>query len=263
MKRGIFIFLLLFFFLFPLIILGVQGVSGMWSFPHVFPESFSLRGLDFLWTNRTDLLLSILSSVGYSLAAAAVTFILCYFPASVLAFNNFRGKTAVETILILPAILPAMTFAVGVHVAFIFLSAEDSWFGIVAILSLFSYPYMLRALIAGFKAVGRDLTACAKNLGAGPLRRISLVEIPALAPSIYAGGAVVFLVAFSEYFLVFLVGGGAVPSITSYLVPFLNASDFTVSSLLVLLFSAAPIFLLLGTERFLRGLYAKRGLDAV
>ena len=71
---------------------------------------------------------------------------------------------------------------------------------------------------------------------------------------------VVFLVAFSEYFLVFLLGGGAVPSITGYLVPFLLGSDYAVSSVLVLVFFTLPLLLFLVMETVLHRIYSKRGL---
>ena len=57
------------------------------------------------------------------------------------------------------------------------------------------------------------------------------------------GCLIVFLVAFSEYFLVFLIGGGAVGSYTGYLFPFLSSSDSAIGSMLTLVFLAVPVLL--------------------
>ena len=107
-----------------------------------------------------------------------------------------------------PALVPPMTFAMGLHMVFIKLSLADTVAGVVLILALFSYPYMFRALVAGFQTMGKGYRICARNLGAGPVVVFCQVELPLLVPAMIAGGSVVFLVAFSEYFLVFLMGGG-------------------------------------------------------
>ena len=54
---------------------------------------------------------------------------------------------------------------------------------------------------------------------------------------------IVFLVAFSDYFLVFLIGGGTVPSFSGYLFPFLNSTNWSLASGLTLLFILVPVLL--------------------
>ena len=90
--------------------------------------------------------------------------------------------------------------------------------------------------------------------------RLLKVELPLLLPSIVAGGTVVFLVAFSEYFLVFLIGGGTVNSYTGYLFPFLNSSDRSVASILSLIFMGIPILLFLIIDEAVTRVYKKRGM---
>ena len=97
---------------------------------------------------------------------------------------------------------------------------------------MISYPYMLRALTAGYQAYGEQFDLCARNLGASSWRTLLAIELPLLLPALLAGATIVFLVAFSEYFLVFLIGGGTVPSYSGYIFPLLNSSDKSVASLL-------------------------------
>ncbi|MEX2442935.1 MAG: hypothetical protein WD492_04995 [Alkalispirochaeta sp.] len=85
-----------------------------------------------------------------------------------------------------------------------------------------------------------------------------MVHIPLLGPAILAGGSVVFLVAFSEYFLVFLIGGGSVASYTGYLFPYLSGGDRTLGSVLTLLFVVVPLVLFVLLDRTLSVYYRRR-----
>lgn len=258
MKPRIFTAVLLLVFLLPPAVLAVYTFAGRWEYPRVLPSEASFRAFRYAAGQGRAIAGSVLSSAGFSLAAAALSFCLSLLPASLLAFREFPGKNLIEPLFLLPAVLPAMTFAVGAHLIFLVLRIADTWIGVVLILTVYGYPYMLRTLIVGYRAVGSDYRNCALNLGSSRFRTRLTVEIPLLLPSILAGGIVVFLVAFSEYFLVFLIGGGTVRSVTGHLVPFLLSSDFPVASLLVLLFSLLPFALLVTLEAVVSRIYLKR-----
>ncbi|EGJ48442.1 ABC transporter permease [Desulfocurvibacter africanus] len=235
--------LLLTLFVLPLGVLAAYAVSPFWRYPQVLPEQLDYRALHFVRMQAWAIGRMLASSVLYAVLTAGLTFFVCLAPAQALARNRFRGQTLLEGMLLTPALVPAMTFSMGVHVLFIRLGLTDSLLGVVLVLTVFSYPYMLRALVAGFQAMDPRYAACAANLGAGPLRRALCVELPLLLPSALAGGVVVFLVAFSEYFLVFLIGGGAVNSYATYVFPYMASSDRSLASVLTLIFLTVPILL--------------------
>lgn len=244
----------------PLAVIVLYAAAGRWAFPSLVPTTFSARAVRYLVSQGPEIAVSLLVSVLYSLATVVTTFALCVLPATVLAWESFRGKDLLNAILLAPAVVPAITFAVGAHVFLIKLGLTESVVGIVLVLSIFAYPYMLRALTNGFSMYGRNYDTCAENLGAGTLTRVLRVHLPMLMPSVISGGSVVFLVAFSEYFLVFLIGGGAVPSYTGYLFPFLNGSDQPIASVLTLLFLAVPVLLFAVVDRTAVRAYRKRGM---
>ena len=245
---------------FPVVVLLVMGFSGVWRFPNILPERFGLQGFFYIQGQAKQILVSLLSSFGYSVCAAVLSFLFCVIPASVFARRAFPMKPVLEAVFLAPALLPAMTFSMGAHTLFIRVGLADTFVGIVLVLMIFTYPYMLRALVAGYLAYPKEYDLCAKNLGAGRLMRIVRVEFPMLLPSVVAGGTVVFLLAFSDYFLVFLIGGGAVPSFTGYLFPFLNSSNRQVAALLTLVFLIAPVVSFGLIEATLGHLYRKKGM---
>ncbi len=260
MKQLGVLLLLLVLFVLPVIVLGLTSLAPGWRFPDLWPRTFSLAGLDYLLKNQERILVSLGSSCLFSLMTVLTTCGMCLAPAAVFARFAFPGKTLLEGLLLTPALVPPMTFAMGLHFLFIKFSLSDTMPGVVLILSMFSYPYMFRALVAGFQNMGQEYEICARNLGAGNLRTLLSVELPLLLPALIAGGSVVFLVAFSEYFLVFLIGGGSVPSFTGTLFPLLSSSNRALASILTLVFLFVPVCLFLTLDTILVRVYRRRGL---
>ena len=244
-------------FLFPLGILLLYSVAGQWRFPALLPDIINARTFLYLKENAGPIIIHMGSSFLYSIEAVILSIFFSLFPAEFLARNDFPGKKIVESLLLAPSVLPVMTFSVGIHVVFIRLGLSDTHFGVALILSIYSYPYMLRALMAGFATIHTDIITCARNLGAGFWQIIWQIEIPMLLPALTAGGSIVFLVAFSDYFLVFLIGGGSVPSYSGFLFPFLNSSDWSLASGLTLLFIFLPVLLFWLLDMTVNQLYKK------
>jgi putative spermidine/putrescine transport system permease protein len=247
-------------FFFPLFILFFYAFSSSWSFPDIIPIKYDLRAVHYLISHKRDILLSLLSSCLYSFGTIFLTFVITLLPAKMFARASFKGKTVLEGLFLAPALIPPMAFAMGAHYMFIHIGISDTFIGVVLILSLYSYPFMLRALTAGYQTYGENFELCARNIGASTLRILLSIEIPLLLPAMIAGGTIVFLVSFSEYFLVFLIGGGSVPSYSGYIFPLLNSSDKSVASLLTLIFILVPIILFIIIDRVIYRTYRRRGL---
>lgn len=260
-RRGpwlLFLGVLVVVFVVPIVVLVINAGAARWVYPDLLPVEASRRGVDLLIDNRWDIARSLVSSTLYSMATVLLSFALTVLPASVLARYEFRGRFVLEALFLSPVLVPAITYGMGIHFLFIRIGLADTVTGVVVVLTAVAYPYMLRSLIAGFQQIPPEMDLCAANLGATLLRRLLVVHIPLLGPAIVAGGSVVFLVAFSEYFLVFLIGGGSVASYTGYLFPFLSGGDRTLGSVLTLLFVVVPLVLFLLLDRTLSAYYRRR-----
>jgi len=259
-RNALFVLLLLLLFVLPLIVLVLYSVSEAWRYPHLVPQRLSARAWEFVKDQWRPIVGSLASSLLYSALTVLLTFAFCVLPAGVFARESFPHKTILEAVLLAPALVPSITFTMGIHYLFILVRLTDTLPGVVLVLSLFSYPYMLRALTAGFQAYGEEYDVCAENLGAGQWMRLVRIDLPLLLPAIVSGGTVVFLVSFSEYFLVFVIGGGAVASYTGYLFPYLRSSDRPLASILTLLFLCLPILLFAVIDGTVNRIYRKRGM---
>ena len=250
-------------FVSPVVVLGLRAVAARWSYPHLLPEAYSLRALELLVRDGGGLARSLVSSTVYSSVTVLLAFAVSVLPASVLARYEFRGRLAVEALLLSPVLVPAITYGIGLHFLMIRVGLANTTAGVVLVLTAASYPYMLRSLTAGFQQIHPDFDRCATNLGASLHRRVLTVHLPLLGPAVVAGGSVVFLVAFSEYFLVFLVGGGVVPSYTGYLFPYVSGGDWTIGAGLTLGFVVVPLVLFVAIDRTLALYYRRRGMTGI
>ncbi len=257
---GLFLLALWLLFGLPLPVLVLWAAAPGWAWPDLWPAVIGGRTAAFVLSNARGIANALALSTLYSLAVVAVTLCACLAPARLLAFGRFRGRGALEGLLLAPALLPAMGFALGLYGMLVRLGLADTPAGVVLVLSVVSYPYMLRALASGYETVGRDYGRCAANLGAGPLLRLLGVELPLLLPAAVAGGSVVFLVAFSDYFLVQLVGGGVVPSFTGYMFPVLQSPDRGLAAMLSLVFLVVPVTLFVLVEGQVLSVYRRRGM---
>jgi putative spermidine/putrescine transport system permease protein len=247
-------------FVLPVGVLLLQAGAPGWAYPDVIPPGLSWDGLARTLRHPEAMLTALGSSLAYSLATVAMTAAITMAPARCLARASFRGKHLLEGLLLTPALVPPMTYSMGLHFAFIRLGLADNAAGVVLVLSIAAYPYMLRALTTASAHLGPDYRACALNLGASPWQAFRQVELPLLLPALAAGGSVVFLVAFSEYFLVFLIGGGAVPSFTGHMFPVITSSNRGLGAAMTLAFLVVPVALFALLEVALGGYFRKRGM---
>lgn len=244
----------------PLVLLFILAFGGPWRFPQLFPSGPTLRAWEYLARRAGAVFGALGNTIFYSLTTVVTTTILCLSPARILAREEFKGRLVVETLLLAPALVPPIVFAVGLQIVFIRLALIDTFAGVVIVMTMYAYPYMLRALIAGFRTVSPHYDAAAANLGANVITRMLRIQLPMLGPALLSGGFIVFLVSFSEYFLVFIVGGGNVASFPMLLVPFLAGADRAVAAALTMIFLAVPLILFFCADLLVRRSYRKRGM---
>jgi len=243
MKQKLFLLLLAVLFLGPLFFLLLQSFSQEWNFPDLLPQVFSLRAWERVFLESPQLIRGLGSSLAYSLLVVVISLMLSLPAAKALAWGAFPGKDFMEAFFLVPALIPPITLVMGIHTLLIPFSFVDSPWAVAIVLSFFAYPYMLRALIAGYKTISPNLVLCANNLGASSWQVLWKIEAPLLIPSLVSGASVTFLVAFSDYLIVMLIGGGRVSSLPGTIVPYVQGSDFSMSSAMMLLFLLLPLLL--------------------
>ncbi|MBW0115659.1 ABC transporter permease [Pseudonocardia abyssalis] len=238
------------FLLVPLLPLLLWAVAGDFRYPAVMP-AFSDRGLRLLGEP------AVRSAVGTSLLIALTVAVLATLIGAAagraIGLYAFPGRRGVQLLLLAPVIVPTLAVTLGIQVYFIRYGLADSVAGVVLVQLIPTVPYVSLVMAASFAGLDVDIEDAGRVLGAGPVRRLVHVTLPAVAPGLAVAALFAFLISWSEYILTLLIGGGTVRTLPLLLFALIGSADLTAAAALSLVIAAPPVLLVGLTARFLTG----------
>ena len=214
----------------PLAIVVAWAFTGSWPWPELLPQSFSDRGIVELFVTSGDLGSVLATSIGISLAVAVLSTVIAAMAARALAFHRFFGKELFRFSTVLPFLIPATVFAMGVQVIFLRAGLANTVFGVVLAHTIIALPYAITIMSEVTAAAGKKFEQQARVSGAGPVRALLEVQMPLLLPGLLSAASLSYITSFSQYFLTLLVGGGTVKTFALTMFPYLASGDRTIAS---------------------------------
>ena len=137
-----------------------------------------------------------------------------------LAYGRSRFKPLAEAVVSLPLVLPPTVIGFYLLLAFsdstavgrflinnLGLSLNFTFGGILAGSLVYSLPFMVQPLQAGFKQVPRSLTEAAYTLGKSRLTTLWRVLLPNMKPALLSGAVLTFAHTLGEFGVVLMLGG--------------------------------------------------------
>lgn len=121
--------------------------------------------------------------------------------------HRFRGKGAMNLMIMFPLIVPAVVSAVGYYEFLSRLHLVGTRTGMILAHSALSIPVAFLAIAASLKGFDRNLERAANSAGAGPLRTFLWVTLPVLRPGILIGALFAFLHSFNEAVVAIFIAG--------------------------------------------------------
>jgi molybdate transport system permease protein len=184
------------------------------------------------------------------------------------ALGRSRWRAVVEAVTSLPLVLPptvlgfyllvllgprtwlgrTLSVMIGHPLAF-------SFAGLVVGSVLYSFPFAVQPLVAGFSTIDKSLIDAARLLGARPLRLIRTILIPLAARSLLTAAVLSFLHTMGEFGVVLMLGGdlpGATRTLSITLFNQVESFDYATANrtaLLLVYFSAAALLLVYAKPR--------------
>lgn len=236
----------------PVAIIAAWAFTASWPWPQLFPETFSARGVEELFgpAQRVGEVLG--SSVGIALATAALTTAVATLAARALSHYRFFGREAFRFAVLVPFLIPATVFAMGVQVAFIRAGLAGTIAGVVIAHSIVALPYASLIMADAMEAAGSRLEEQARTCGASGAGAWLTIILPTLAPSLLSAASMSYILSFSQYFLTLLVGAGKVKTLALVMFPYLASGDRTIASAYGVVFIAATLVVFLLFEVLLR-----------
>lgn len=202
--------LVAFYLIFPMLItipISFNPIQRV-QFP---PQGFSLRwyeeffevdqGMGNRWIPATTLSLQV------AFGTAFLSTILGGLAAVPLARARFRGKNLIQTLLLLPLVVPIIVLAVGIFLLYVPAGLLGSPLGIVFGHTVIATPYVMIIVAATLKGFDEQIEWAAASLGAGRLRTLWEVTIPMARPGILAGALFAFLTSFDELLIALFISG--------------------------------------------------------
>jgi molybdate transport system permease protein len=180
--------------------------------------------------------------------------------AALIVLGRSRWLAAVEALATLPMVLPPTVLGffllvlLGPRTAFgrgisalLGHPLAFSFDGLVVGSVIYSLPFAVQPLVAGFAAVDTALVDAARLLGAGPVRLVSSILIPLARRSLLAAAVLSFLHTIGEFGVVLMLGGdipGATRTLSIVLYDQVENFDYAAAGHTALLLLGLSVFAL-------------------
>lgn len=237
----------------PLVPLAIWSFAKGWRFPALLPNEFTLHAWHIALSDRTGAL----HSLGLTAAIATLTTLIAVLigvPAGrALGQHRFRGKAAIQALILAPLIVPGIAVGLGLHAVFLRLGLTNSIPGVVLVHLIPSLPYMILVMTGIFATHDPAFEWQARSLGATPWQTFRHITLPAILPGVIVGALFCFLVSWSQYILTLLIGGGRVQTLPLLLFSFATSGRNDLTGAIALIYILPGILILVLTARYISG----------
>ncbi|QQE64683.1 hypothetical protein GFS31_13640 [Leptolyngbya sp. BL0902] len=197
------------FMYFPIIVLAVYSFNG--SRYSTNWEGFSLQWYRALFQDRR-IFAALMDSLTIAGVAVAVSAVLGTLMAIGLAKYRFWGKGLYRGVSYLPLIIPDIAIAVATLVFLTSVAIPLSLGTVIAAHMVFCLAYIAVVVSSRLQNLDPNLEEAALDLGATPFQAMMQVLIPQLAPGIFAGCLLAFVLSMDDLLISsFTAGGGVNP----------------------------------------------------
>ncbi|MDH4439005.1 MAG: ABC transporter permease subunit [Rhizobium sp.] len=220
-----------------LAILAVWSLAGLWQFPDLLPQTFTLRS----WINALPRLADPLATtlvIGFASTLLAVLLVI-----GCLEREFQTGRTVGQRALLmlyLPLIVPQITFVFGLQLLFIGSGSEHRLVALVFVHLIFVLPYVFLSLADPWRALDRRYEVIATALGRSRLSVLLSIRLPMLIRPILTALAVGFAVSVGQYLPTLLIGEGRLATITTEAVALASGNNRRVIGVYALLQTVLP-----------------------
>lgn len=191
-----------------LLALAVGSVAGVWPFPQLLPEAWTLQAWLGVWSSVdtvTDTLL-------LACASALLSLLWCI---AWLELAPRRWDSALRPLLYLPLVLPGVLWVVGLYALVLRLQWEGQWSGLLLAHTTLVLPYVLLTLSPAYLGFDPRYRSLAASLGCGHWSFLWRVKWPLLRRAMAASTGVGFAVSVAQYLPTLYVGAGRWNTVTT------------------------------------------------
>jgi putative thiamine transport system permease protein len=191
-----------------LLALAAGSVVGVWPFPALLPQSWTLAAWQSVWESRAVLTTSF-SLATYSAASALVWSVIW------LEWAPAQWQRRLMQFIYIPLALPSVLWVMGLHRMAISWDVDATFAGLWLVHTLLCVPYVLLAMESPYANFNPALQAVAASLGRSSTAFLLQVKWPLLKATLLAGFAVGFSVSTAQYLATMYVGAGRFATVST------------------------------------------------
>lgn len=184
----------------------IVNAFGTTWFKGPLPAGFTVEWFGQAWQdfNLGDVLITTLQ-VTFSVLALSLAFGV---PAAyALARRDFPGKKLVMLLMLLPVMLPPITYGVPLATLMYQLQLAGSLTGVILVNLVPALPFVILVMTPFIGQLDRNLESAARMCGANTWKMFRMVLVPLLTPGILAAGVLILVRTVAMFELTFLVAG--------------------------------------------------------
>ncbi len=233
----------------PMLSLVVWSFAFRWNFPNLLPSEWGTQAWAYVADDSSRVVEGLWNSTKVAVLVTLLAIIVGLPASRALGQHEFKGKSAVEWVLMMPIIVPALVATMGIHQIFIRLRLTETLFGVALVHLIPAIPYFVLVMASVFANYGTALEETARTLGANKFRVFRYVTFPAISSGLLVASMFTFLISWGQYVTTLLIGGGTFVTLPLVLFPFLSGANHATAAAISLVFVAPAIIVLVFTSR--------------
>lgn len=194
------------FILSPLAVILVSAFGEGWFGARWLPQNWTLRWFEWAF-QMTDLVQVTLNSMIIAALTIVISLLIGIPTAWAIGKRKIRAKELLITLILLPRMIPELTYALGTAKIFYTLELIDTYFGVALAHSTITIPYVVLIMSSTFEALDQRVIDAGGVCGANWINRFIYLILPMSMPGIMAAVIFAFVTSFNEFTLSMMTYG--------------------------------------------------------
>lgn len=194
------------FILSPLAVILVSAFGEGWFGARWLPQNWTLRWFEWAF-QMTDLVQVTMNSMIIAALSIVISLLIGIPTAWAIGKRKIRAKELLITLILLPRMIPELTYALGTAKIFYTLELIDTYFGVALAHSTITIPYVVLIMSSTFEALDQRVIDAGGVCGANWINRFIYLILPMSMPGIMAAVIFAFVTSFNEFTLSMMTYG--------------------------------------------------------
>ena len=207
----------------PIIPMVLWSFTEIWPFGQVLPN-FSLQAWSRTVAANSKVLEAMRNSLFLCVTVIPISLACSFFAAKNLGTRRFRGRRAIQLLLLVPSFVPQIALVFGMQRVFSRLGLYNNVPGVIVALLVFYVPYMTLLLSAVFENYDMDYEYQAASLGVSKWHILWHVTLPQVRSGVIVTCIFSFIGVWSAYLVVAAVAPPSFKTMSLLMFPMITTA---------------------------------------